>query len=220
MEAQILEQQKIIDFLAAKYERDTGRKIPIPSQLGQLLGDSSIIGTRDKIEDALDIVAKNKPATFNQAMEDLRLPKPEKSEKGKPQNKKKLVSLEPHNMIQRIDLSGFKQVSRSSIKELMESVALLPCVKAINLANNNITDDYSAEILSIFDNKAITHVDLSQNLMKKLGMEIGKKLKDECQHVMWIDLTQNDFTMDTPTVNMIINGLKKQKDLIYIGLSA
>lgn len=26
--------------------------------------------------------------------------------------------------------------------------------------------------------------------------------------------------MDTPTVNMIINGLKKQKDLIYIGLSA
>lgn len=102
----------------------------------------------------------------------------------------------------------------------MESVALLPCVKAINLANNNITDDYSSEILSIFDNKAITHVDLSQNLMKKLGMEIGKKLKDECQHVMWIDLTQNDFTLDTPTVNMIINGLKKQKDLIYIGLSA
>lgn len=80
-------------------------------------------------------------------------------------------------------------MSRSSIKELMESVALLPCVKAINLANNNITDDYSTEILSIFDNKAITHVDLSQNLMKKLGMEIGKKLKDECQHVMWIDLT-------------------------------
>jgi len=55
--------------------------------------------------------------------------------------------------------------------------------------------------------------------MKKLGMDIGKKLKDECSHVTWIDLTQNDFDYDLATVAMIINGLKKQKDLIYIGLS-
>lgn len=51
MEAQLLEQQKIIYFLTSKYEKDTGRKLPIPSQLGELLGDPSIVGTRDKIED-------------------------------------------------------------------------------------------------------------------------------------------------------------------------
>jgi hypothetical protein len=56
--------------------------------------------------------------------------------------------------------------------------------------------------------------------MKKLGMEIGKKMKDECSHIQWIDLTQNDFDQDSATVMMIINGLKKQKELLYVGLSA
>lgn len=51
-------------------------------------------------------------------------------------------------------------------------------------------------------------------------MDIGRKLKDDCQHIQWIDLTQNDFQNDTATVNMIINGLKKQKELIYVGLTA
>jgi len=51
LEAQLREQQKIIEFLAGKYERDTGRKLPIPSQIGQLLGDKSILGSRDKIPD-------------------------------------------------------------------------------------------------------------------------------------------------------------------------
>jgi hypothetical protein len=52
--------------------------------------------------------------------------------------------------------------------------------------------------------------------MKKLGMEIGKKMKDECSHIQWIDLTQNDFDQDSATVMMIINGLKKQKELLYV----
>lgn len=122
-------------------------------------------------------------------------------------------------MITKIDLSGFADISRSGIKELLESIEQLPCLKSLSLRNNRINDEYSNEILSIFDNKSITTIDLSQNLMKKLGMDIGKKLKDECSHVTWIDLTQNDFDYDLATVAMIINGLKKQKDLIYIGLS-
>lgn len=40
-------------------------------------------------------------------------------------------------------------------------------------------------------------------------MAIGKKLKDECSHITWLDLTQNDFDHDVPTIAMIINGLKK-----------
>ena len=66
-------------------------------------------------------------------------------------------------MITKIDLSGFAydNISRSSIKELLESIELLPCLKAISLSNNGITDDYDKEILQIFDNKQITNVDLS-----------------------------------------------------------
>ena len=124
-------------------------------------------------------------------------------------------------MITKIDLSGFAhwRISKSSIKELLESVEQLPCLKSLSLRNNGITDDYDKEILMIFDNKQITNIDLSQNLIKKLGMAIGKKLKDECTHVTWLDLTQNDFDHDQQTISMIINGLKKQKELIYVGLT-
>jgi len=82
-------------------------------------------------------------------------------------------------------------------------------LKASKLRNNGITDEYDKEILSIFDNKQITNVDLSQNFLKKLALSIGKKLKDECNHITWLDLTQNDFDHDQATVTMIINGLKK-----------
>lgn len=191
MEAQLKEQQKIIAFLTSKYEKDTGRRLPIPSQLGQLLGDPSIVGTRDKIEDEEDKkeASKLNPTTFNQAVELLNLPKPDKLEKGKPQTKKKVPSFAAHHMLTKIDLSGFTEVSRSSIKELVESIELMPCLKALSLRNNRITDDYDKEILAIFDNKQITNIDLSQNYIRKLALDIGKKLKDDCQHVQWLDLT-------------------------------
>jgi hypothetical protein len=127
--------------------------------------------------------------TFNDAVEKLDLPKPEKAEKGKPAGKKKVMSFAPHHMISKIDLSGFKTVSRSSLKELLEAIELLPCLRSLSLRDNGITDDHDKEVLSIFDNKSIVKVDLSQNLMKKLGGQIGKKLKDECSHITWIDLT-------------------------------
>lgn len=92
-------------------------------------------------------------------------------------------------MITKISLDNFGEVSRSSIKELLESIELMPCLKSLSLRNNRITDDYDKEILAIFDNKSITNIDLSNNLMKKLGMDIGKKMKDECTHIIWIDLT-------------------------------
>jgi Leucine-rich repeat (LRR) protein len=152
----------------------------------------------------------HKPTSFNLALEELKLPKPEKqADKNKSGNKKKVISFLPHHMITKISLDNFGEVSRSSIKELLESIDLMPCLKALSLRNNRITDDYDKEILAIFDNKSITNVDLSNNLMKKLGMDIGKKLKDDCTHITWIDLTQNDFIYDGASVNMIINGLKK-----------
>ena len=191
-----------------------------------MLGDPSILGTNEKIADSSSDKDKQKKQTFNEAVEALKLPKVEAKEKGKQggnaSSKKKQLSFEPHLMITKIDLSGFSHcsISRSSIKELLESVEMLPCLKSLSLRNNGITDEYDKEILAIFDNKQITNVDLSQNLLKKLGLAIGKKLKDECNHITWIDLTQNDFDHDQATVTMIINGLKKQKELIYVGLTA
>ena len=44
LEAKLSEQQKVIEFLTSRYEKDTGRKLPLPTSLGHLLGDSSIMG--------------------------------------------------------------------------------------------------------------------------------------------------------------------------------
>jgi hypothetical protein len=43
LQKKLEEQKKIIDFLASKYEKDTGRRIELPSTIGQLLGDESIM---------------------------------------------------------------------------------------------------------------------------------------------------------------------------------
>lgn len=43
LQAKLAEQKKIIEFLASKYEKDTGRKLNLPSSLGDMLGDDSIV---------------------------------------------------------------------------------------------------------------------------------------------------------------------------------
>lgn len=151
--------------MLSKYERDTGYKLPVPMQLGQLLSDPSILGTSDKIGDASD-KTKAVKVSFSEAVEALKLPKVEGKEKGKQggnSSKKKQLTFEPHHMITTINLSGFAHcaISKSSIKELLESIEQLPCLKSLSLKNNGITDDYDKEILAIFDNKMISNVDLS-----------------------------------------------------------
>jgi hypothetical protein len=60
---------------------------------------------------------------------------------------------------------------------------------------------------------------LSQNCLKKVPAAIGKKLRDEVSHIIWLDLTQNEFDSDSAAHGIIIAGLKKQKDLIHVGLT-
>lgn len=38
-------------------------------------------------------------------------------------------------------------------------------------------------------------------------------------HINWIDLTQNHFDDDATTNGVIVQGLKKQKEILYAGLS-
>lgn len=124
-------------------------------------------------------------------------------------------------MLEKIDLSGFqhRRFSRAGMKELLEGLALLPCIRSLSLRHNGITDEFDREILEIFSIPKIKCIDLSNNLMCKLGAQIGKKLKDECTHVQWLDLTQNDFYNDNNANSLITQGLKKQTSLIYVGLS-
>jgi hypothetical protein len=85
-------------------------------------------------------------------------------------------------MLEKIDLSGFryKKFSRAGFKELLEGLAILPCIRTVCLRNNGITDEYDREVLELFSIVKIKCIDLSKNNMSKLGGMIGKKLKDEC----------------------------------------
>jgi len=214
LQQKLEEQKKIIDFLASKYEKDTGRKIQMPTTLGQLLGDDSIIGEEKKEDKS----GKDRQ-TFGEAIEVLKLPKGEPPKKG--EKKKKEISVLPHHMLEKIDLSGFrhKRFSRSALKELLEGVSLLPCIRAVSLRDNGITDDYDREVLELFSITKVKCIDLSKNNMQKLGGMIGKKLKEECTHIQWLDLTQNDFFFDSIANGAIIHGLKRQTNLLYVGLT-
>ena len=68
-------------------------------------------------------------------------------------------------MIERIDLSGFanKRFSRSVLKELVEGLSLLPCIRSIALRNNGINDDCEREILDLFRIPRVKCIDLSGN---------------------------------------------------------
>ena len=118
-------------------------------------------------------------------------------------------------------MSGFKdrRISRSGLRELIDGVELMPCIRSLNLSNNNITDDFDKEVLALFDMPKIKAIDLSFNKMKALGMAIGKKLRDEITHITWIDVTMNDFDQEVQTVNTIVQGVKKQTKIIYVGLT-
>ena len=115
------EQHKLIKFLASKYEKDTGRKISLPSTLGQILEDPSIIGDNKIVEQEDEKFDENirkgkiaaetlkKPMTFFEAVEALKLPKINETDDGKKKDKNKPINynFEPHHMIASIDLSGF-----------------------------------------------------------------------------------------------------------------
>ena len=83
LEAELAEQQKVIEFLTSRYEKDTGRKLPLPTTLGHLLGDPSILGTANEVEEEekktietdQKQIAVPKNVTFMEHIENLNLPK-------------------------------------------------------------------------------------------------------------------------------------------------
>lgn len=184
----------------------------MPTTLGQLLGDDSIVGDDKKVE-------KVEKGTFGESVENLRLPKGEMLKKG--ERKKKEISVLPHQMLEKIDLSGFrhKRFSRAAFKELLEGLNILPCIRTVCLKDNGITDEYDREVLELLGVVKVKCIDLSKNNMQKLGGMIGKKIKEECTHIQWIDLTQNQFYNDNTANNMILQGLRRQTSLVYVGLT-
>ena len=134
------------------------------SQTGKLFKDQSLIGDyafqRDedeKFNEALRhgrIVAQTlqKPMTFYEAVEALRLPRLEDNSEGKKKdNKKKELKWEPHHLLTKIDLSGFKflRFSRAGLQELAFGIDKMPCIKSVSLKNNGIGDEHDKEILAL-----------------------------------------------------------------------
>jgi len=62
-----------------------------------------------------------------------------------------------------IDLSGYRNLrfSRAGMQELISGIDRLPCIRALSLKNNGISDDFDREILSLMNNAKIRTLDLS-----------------------------------------------------------
>ena len=105
LEAKLKEQEKIIKFLTSRYEKDTGRRLPLTSSLAHLLGDESILGSVNPPEeeefktiDTEDAASKDLPKkakkprrqdlTMMEAIEALNIPKPPVKAKGREIKKK------------------------------------------------------------------------------------------------------------------------------------
>ena len=169
--------------MQSKYERDTGRKIALPQTVGTLLGDDSLISEEDTKKEKEVSKEGRGVVYFNDAIELLRLPRGEPPKKGE---KKKAIPLtKEHMSLEKIDLSGFKglRFSRAGMRELIEGIQILPCVRTLSLRKNGITDEFEKEILDILSIPKIKCIDLSNNNLNKLGGIIGKKLRDECTHI-------------------------------------
>lgn len=109
LEKQIEEQQKLIKFLASKYEKDTGRSIKLPTTLSQLLDDPSVKGDNKLVEledekfnadlrkGRIAAETLNRPMTFFEAVEALGLPRTEDhggdKKKGAPADKNKVETV-------------------------------------------------------------------------------------------------------------------------------
>ena len=187
LEEQVETQKKVIEYLRSQYERDTGRNLALPTSLGHLLGDASIQGGPTEINEEEEkkqaaqmegIHQTQKEArqsqrnafqtmTFMEAIESLKLPKPEIQPKGRRggAGNRKEIKFTPQHLIQTIDLSGFKErrISRSGLRELLDGLELMPCIRSLNLSNNGINDEFDKEVLAIFDLKQIKAINLSFN---------------------------------------------------------
>lgn len=83
----VAEQEKLIKFLASKYEKDTGRKILLPGTVSHIFNDPSILGENKLVQEEDEKFDENlrrgriaaetlkKPMTFFEAVEALDLPK-------------------------------------------------------------------------------------------------------------------------------------------------
>ena len=112
----------------------------MPTTLGQLLGDESII--EDPKSTQADKIAQEELSkmSFAEAVERLKLPKasdilqPKKGSSAS--NKKKDFKFTPEQLtLEKIDLSGFrlKRFSRAALRELVDGVALLPAIRSVIL---------------------------------------------------------------------------------------
>ena len=105
-----------------------------------------------------------------EAVEALKLPRPDNNKEGRNQRKKN-ISFAGFSRLEKIDLSGFvnKSISRAGMRELIEGMELMPNIRTVCLRNNGIDDNLEKEVLDIFRIKGINSIDLSQNKMLKLG---------------------------------------------------
>lgn len=102
------------------------------------------------------------------------------------------------HLLQVIDLCGYRErkFSKIGLRMLVDSIQEMPCLTTLLLRHNGIDDSYRDELISLFSNRTICKVDLSNNQVESSTMiALGQHLLDnQLSHLRWLDMSRNSYS--------------------------
>jgi Leucine Rich repeat len=79
-------------------------------------------------------------------------------------------------------------MNKASLKELIEGIKYIQCLRILDLSFCNLNDELEEEIAEIFSIEKLEFINLKSNhLSKKSAITIGKKLKEFKNHIGFLE---------------------------------
>jgi hypothetical protein len=79
-------------------------------------------------------------------------------------------------------------MNKASLKELIEGIKNIQCLRILDLSFCHLSDELEEEIAEIFSIEKLEFINLKSNfLSKKVAITIGKKLKEFKNHIGYLE---------------------------------
>lgn len=153
------------------------------------------------------------------------LPNSEIPRKGSKPKKVRITTfneMNPLHMVECISLPNFanRGFSKAILRELIEGIKEMRCLKRIDLSNNGISLACQEEVCELFANSRLIHINLSKNNMnEQLAQAFAPKIQQRSESLVWLDISRNPFAQSQQAIVAVCSALKNQKKLKHLGIS-
>ena len=130
--------------------------------------------------------------------------------------------MNPLHMVECISLPNFanRGFSKAVLRELIEGIKEMRCLKRIDLSNNGISLACQEEVCELFANSRLIHINLSKNNMnEQLAQAFASKIQQRSESLVWLDISRNPFAQSQQAIVAVCSALKNQKKLKHLGIS-